>query len=393
VRIIGLMSGTSLDGIDAAAVEVKDGERRPDIALLAFKTSPYPSALREELRAGLPPSRGSTAGVSRLNAFLGEAFASAALSLSQENGFSMDSIDYIGSHGHTLFHDGRGSPASTLQIGSPAIIAARTGVTTIADFRSADIAAGGQGAPLVPYVDHLVLCDSVESRAAVNIGGIANITLLPAGCRIDDVRGFDIGPGNMLIDECVRLTTKAAQSYDADGAMAARGHASAALLEWLLAHPFLRLAPPKSTGREEFGAEYARSVMDRAASLRLDAADVIATVTKFSAVAIAYAVPHEFSRVIVSGGGAHNVTLMRWLAEELAATRQGIVLETSDAYGLPVDAKEAIAFALLARAAVLGIPANIPAVTGARSRVVLGAFYPGKCGMPDFSPANVVPEF
>ncbi len=375
MRIIGLMSGTSLDGIDAAAVEVKDGERRLDVALLAFKTSPYPDELREELRAGLPPSRGSTAGVSRLNALVGEAFASAALSLAK-NGFSMDSIDYIGSHGHTLFHDGRGSPVSTLQIGSPAIIAARTGVTTIADFRSADIAAGGQGAPLVPYVDHLVLCDPVEFRAAVNIGGIANVTLLPAGCRIDDVRGFDIGPGNMLIDECVRLTTKAAQRYDADGAMAARGHASAALLEWLLEHPFLRLAPPKSTGREEFGAEYARSVMDRAASLRLDAVDVIATVTKFSAVAIARAVPHEFSRVIVSGGGAHNVTLMRRLAEELAATRQVVVLETSDAHALPVDAKEAIAFALLARAAVLGIPANIPAVTGARSRVVLGAIYP-----------------
>ncbi|HXM18057.1 MAG TPA: anhydro-N-acetylmuramic acid kinase [Candidatus Tumulicola sp.] len=391
MRIIGLMSGTSLDGIDAAAIDVDERDGRLDLKLVAFATTPYAPALHAQLRAAMPPAPGSTAEVSRLHASVGEAFASAALALADHAGFATRSVQLIGSHGHTLFHDGRGPQPSTLQIGAPAIIAARTGVTTVGDFRAADIAAGGQGAPLVPYVDHLLLRDDAESRAVVNVGGIANVTLLPAKCGVEAIRGYDTGPGNMLIDECVRLATHGKDSMDVDGALAGRGRVSDALLEWLLQHPFFALSPPKSSGREDFGSDYARVVWERAASRSIPEADIVATVTKLTAVTIAKAVPHDFSRVIISGGGAHNATLRRFLVQALAA-RDGVAVsvDDSDAFGLPVDAKEAIAFALLARATVRIEPANIPAVTGARKRVVLGAIYPAK-NYATLKPKNVVP--
>src|ERR1700674_2717842 len=365
MRIIGLMSGTSLDGIDAAAIDVDERDGRLDLKLVAFATTPYAPALHAQLRAAMPPAPGSTAEVSRLHASVGEAFASAALALADPAGFATRSV--------------------------PLIRSPRPGVTAVGDFRAADIAAGGQGAPLVPYVDHLLLRDDAESRAVVNVGGIANVTLLPAKCGVEAIRGYDTGPGNMLIDECVRLATHGKDSMDVDGALAGRGRVSDALLEWLLQHPFFALSPPKSSGREDFGSDYARVVWERAASRSIPEADIVATVTKLTAVTIAKAVPHDFSRVIISGGGAHNATLRRFLVQALAA-RDGVAVsvDDSDAFGLPVDAKEAIAFALLARATVRIEPANIPAVTGARKRVVLGAIYPAK-NYATLKPKNVVP--
>jgi len=380
-----MMSGTSCDGIDAAIVDVSRPDQQLAVRLLAFETIEYPRMLRAALLGAMPPNPSSASEICALNFTLGEAFAEAALLCAKRAGIDMSAVDLVGSHGHTAYHRpsaAGAAPRSTLQIGEGAVIAQRTGVPCVCDFRVGDVAAGGSGAPLVPYLDFALLANRLEPRAALNVGGIANVTLLPAACAAADVRAFDIGPGNMVIDECVRIATLGRCEYDKGGALAARGRVNARLLVWLLSHPYYRRAPPKTTGREEFGADYAQAAWRRGLELNCGPNDVVATVTAATAQAIADAVPAAYRRVITSGGGAHNVTLMGMLRTALDARAVAPVrLDTSTALGIDVDAKEAIAFAVLAYEAVHGRPNNVPSCTGAAQPVVLGKLVLG-CAEP-----------
>lgn len=378
-----------MDGIDAAIVNIESraGEAAVAVELEAFATTQYPPDVRTALVAliaGTGSARASL-GVLRdlcaLNFAIGEAFASAATELA---GSSIATIDLIGSHGQTVYHlpvdDGAsGFARSTLQIGEPAVIAARTGVTCIADFRVADIAAGGQGAPLVSYADCLLLRDAGEDRVALNIGGIANLTVLPAGRGSDGVRAFDIGPGNMLIDQAVAHLTRGRERYDARGSIAAAAEVCAPLLDWLAAHPYFALPSPKTTGREMFGEPYFRDVLAAARGFGADERQIVATVTASAAQTIARAIPQSTKRVIVSGGGASNDTLMADMRSALAKLFPSPPrVSFSGDFGLPADAKEAMAFALLAYQTMLGRPGNVPGATGAARLAVLGKIVPGK---------------
>jgi anhydro-N-acetylmuramic acid kinase len=375
---LGLMSGTSTDGVDAALVELRGPAQQPRLRLLAFVSNPYPQAVRERLlhvATGEPTTAGA---ISQLNFLLGELFAEAALRACRRAGISPGRLAVIGSHGQTIYHQGARTleagrrVASTLQIAEPAVIAERTGVPVVADFRPADLAAGGQGAPLVPMVDYLLLRDDREGRVALNIGGIANITLIAADARPEEVFGFDTGPGNMVIDALVRHFTRGKKAYDAGGGLAARGRVIEPLLAELLRLPFFRQRPPKSAGREQFGAEYVRRHFLRRRGAPPQ--DLLRTATELTARTIADALERfvfprvKVHRLIVSGGGAHNRLLVSRLGELLP----NLSVDLSDKYGLPVDAKEAIAFAVLADRTLHGLPGNLPSVTGARRAVVLG---------------------
>lgn len=379
LRVAGLMSGTSADGVDAAIVDIARG----GAAVLAFETFAYRPALRREL---LELCRAETARVDdicRLNFALGEVFAEAVVKLAARGGIALDSIDLIGSHGQTVRHlPGRRSggrrTGSTLQIGEPSVIAERTGITTVADFRPRDIAAGGQGAPLVPYADYVLFRHARLGRAVQNIGGIANVTYLPAGCGVDGIVAFDTGPGNMIIDRVVSLASRGRRRYDRGGRAAARGRVNEPLLAELMRHGFIRRRPPKSTGREEFGWHFAEAVYRRARRRRVGVADILATVTAFTAESIARAyrrfLPGRPDEVILCGGGARNRTLVAMLRERL---RDAKVI-VSDDLGISADAKEAVSFAVLAAATIRGLAGNVPAATGAKRPVVLGKIIPGR---------------
>jgi len=508
--VIGLMSGTSCDGIDAALVAIRGGAKALRVELIAFETVPYPPAVRRLIAEVSSPPGGTVEKICQANFLLGELFAEAAVEVARKARVPMSRVDLIGSHGQTIHHlpeptriAGR-RVASTLQIGEPSVIAERTGVTTVADFRPRDMACGGQGAPLVPYVDYLLFRHRSRGRLVLNIGGIANFTYLPPACRPEQVVAFDTGPGNMLLDALTSVLTDGRESYDRDGAMAAEGTVSEPLLRWLMRHPYLRRRPPKSTGREMFGAPFASEILQRAecarddhpmpgspdspvprsacptvflssdgpgAGGRSDTAgqasrgtrggedrlkagllsssvprsacptvrsgaglgdtagqasrgtrggedrlkaglqtrrredrlkaglrtknsafgvpplgglglppdDLLATVTAFTAESICDAW-RRFIRplgpvheVIASGGGCHNQTLMRRLSQAF----DPIPVRLSDDFGVPVDAKEAIAFAILARETMAGRPGNLPSATGARRPAVLGKIVPG----------------
>ncbi len=379
-RVAGLMSGTSVDGIDVAVVDIHDAKVR----LVAFDVFPYKPALRAEILALCHPDSAKVDRICHLNHVLGEVFAEAVLKLCRKCGIAAKSIDLIGSHGQTIWHQpeggryGGGTIRSTLQIGEPSVIAQRTGITTVADFRPRDMAAGGQGAPLVPYADYVLFRDVKVSRAVQNIGGIANVTFLPRACRRDDILAFDTGPGNMVIDGIVRLATDGKRHFDRGGAMAARGRIDEALLRAMLKHPFLRRKPPKSTGREEFGQAYCEWFRRRARKGALAPDDMVATVTAFTARTIAEAY-HRFlpampDEMILGGGGAHNRTLVRMLQQELATVK----ICTTNEFGINVDAREAVAFAILAWATMRGAANNVPSATGAAEPVVLGKIVPGR---------------
>jgi anhydro-N-acetylmuramic acid kinase len=375
----GLISGTSMDGVDAALVRISGSSASPHVRLAAFVTVPYPAAVRFSvlrLAAGSPaPSRE----FSQLNQLLGEIFAEAALRVCRRARIRPEKLFVIGSHGQTIYHQGTPSREagrmvrSTLQIAEPAAIALRTGAPVVADFRKADIAAGGQGAPLVPMLDYLLLRSPRSGTIALNIGGIANLTVIPAGARPSDARGFDTGPGNMAIDGLVRVMTRGRTSFDREGRMARRGKLIESILERALEHPFFRKRPPKSAGREEFGREFLERYLIRSKHARPE--DLVRTATELTARTIAGAIRRfvppqaRASRLVVSGGGAHNAFLM----ERLAALLSGLELVASDEFGLPVDAKEAIAFAVLADRTMRGFCGNLPSVTGARRAVVLGS--------------------
>ncbi len=379
LRIAGLMSGTSADGVDCAIVDA--GVR--GVRVLAFDTCPYPRTVRDGVLALCDGGPVAVADLCHLNAVLGELFASAVLRLAERSGVPLGSIDLIGSHGQTVCHLPRGRRfrgrrlGSTLQIGEPSVIAERTGITTVADFRPRDMAAGGQGAPLVPLADYVLFRHARRSRAVQNIGGIANVTYLPAGCSPAGVLAFDTGPGNMMIDRLAALVTDGRARYDAGGRLAARGTVDEGLLAELMAHPFLRRRPPKSTGREEFGRPFTDAVYARSVKAGLRPLDVLATVTAFTAHSIALAyrrhLPAPVDEVILCGGGARNDTLVAMLRDALLPAP----VRPSDEFGIDADAREAVAFAVLARETVRGAAGNVPSATGADHPVVLGKIVPG----------------
>jgi anhydro-N-acetylmuramic acid kinase len=362
------MSGTSADGIDAALVEIEGAGETTRARLLAFLTHPYDADLRARV---LGAGEVLTAELLDLHYRLGEEFAAAALRVLEPARRQGLAVHLVGSHGQTVRHrpraGGPGGRAATLQIGEPAVIAERTGLPVVADFRPRDVAAGGEGAPLVPLVDWLLFRAGGRVRACLNLGGIANVTVLDAA--VERVRAFDLGPANMPLDAVVAAWTHGAEPFDRDGARAATGRIDAGLLAELLAHPFLALPPPKSTGRETFGRPFVEPLLVR---FRGREADLLATLTRFVADGVADGLrrfgPPRLEEVLVSGGGARNRTLMAALADGLAPA----AVRSVEAVGMDPDAKEAMAFAVLANETLFGHPGNLPGATGAAGPRVLG---------------------
>lgn len=376
--ILGMMSGTSTDGIDAVIVRLGQGHNEasaPSFEILKHVSVPFPPAQREEILACVRADTGTVDRMCALNFELGDTYANAALRAIREAGLEPFQIDLIANHGQTVWHIPK---HSTLQIGSPAVIAERTGVTTLSNFRARDVAAGGHGAPMVAFVDQLLFTDATLTRGLQNIGGIANVTYLPAG-HPEKSFAFDSGPGNALIDDAVRRATKGASEFDADGSMAARGRVHEVLLDELMAHPYLNETPPKTTGREMFGTPFGEQVWGQALTLGIAPLDLIATLTRFTARCIAEAyrkfLPALPDEMIVSGGGAKNLTLLKMLQEEIGAQTQ---VRRIDEFGIPSDAKEALAFAILAFETWHGRPSNLPSATGARHPVIQGDITPGR---------------
>ena len=378
--VIGLMSGTSADGVDAALVDIRGTGHDLKIKLKAFRTFPYPTVFRERLVQAM--TGGTVEDVCHLNGALGEWFSRAALKVLTAAGVPPRRVALIGSHGQTLHHLPKprrepviGSVRSTLQLGAPAVIAERTGITTVADFRSRDMAAGGEGAPLTPYLHFLLFRHPSRARAVINIGGISNLTYLPAAGSLQSVRAFDTGPGNMVVDGVVRYVTGGRQQFDRSGQLARAGKVDEGLLRRLFQHPFLRRWPPKSSGREEFGERFVDRFVLLGRLAGLSDADLVATATAFTARTIADAqkfLPRRVEEVFISGGGARNPTLMRRLQE----TWGGLPVRTVEALGWDGRALEAVAFAVFAYQHVRGVPCNLPQVTGAKRAVVLGTIVP-----------------
>ena len=382
--VIGLMSGTSVDGIDAAIVEVTGHGLETEVDLIAFETFPFPTGVPQRILALCQPDTGRVDDICEMNFYIGHLFAEAVKHILKKSGMRANDIDLIGSHGQTIHHlprdvnsdckDSRYS--STLQIGEPAVIAHETGIPTIADFRVADMAAGGQGAPLVSYPDYLLFHDSKKTVGLLNIGGIANLTVLPANGTIDSVCAADTGPGNMCIDTVVSEITERAEHYDKDGRRAAQGTPRQPLIDEWLKHPFFQLSPPKTTGREMFGYTYAMECLAACREHKLSDNDCIATLTELTVQTIVGYIERFITRrnpidmLYVSGGGVHNQTIMRQLGELLSDT----VVESVDNSGISADAKEAIAFAILANETLHGNAGNLPSATGASVRKILGKF-------------------
>jgi anhydro-N-acetylmuramic acid kinase len=396
MRVLGMMSGTSADGIDVALVRISGAP--PDVSAefeahhhVSFRPSVRETVLR--LANGGPTT---TAEISELNFILGAELARAALAASKKWRIPMGEISLIGSHGQTVFHlgaagriQGKVRSPSTLQIGEINVIAERTGVTTVGDFRPADMAAGGQGAPLVPFVDYLLYRDAKEGRAALNIGGIANVTVIPGGAKPTDVFAFDTGPGNMVIDALVEKSTRGRAEYDRDARIALSGRTIPELLLRLMREPYLRKKPPKSAGREQFGQAYASELLAWGQRHHAGPADIVRTATVFTALSIADAfrrliLPRtEVDELIVTGGGAKNPLIMA----QLAAAIPGIEIIPPTRFGVPPEAKEAFAFAALAYETYHGRPSNVPSATGARHPVVLGKIVHAPVGA-GFKPAR-----
>lgn len=374
--VAGVMSGTSADGIDVALVEISGRGLSFPFKLLGHEHVPYPRPVRTAVLRAMNASRISVAELARLNFLLGELYAEAVRRAQKATRVAR--LDLVGCHGQTIYHQGEAASclgrklACTWQTGEGSIVAARLGVPVISDFRPADMAAGGKGAPLVPFVDYVLFRDARLGRIAQNIGGIANLTAIPAGAHPEDVIAFDTGPGNMVIDQLMQRLF--GRPYDRGGAVAARGQILQAVVDESLKAPFFRLKPPKTAGREEFGREYAKDFLRRCRRARHQ--DVIATATALTARSISRAVATfimprgNFSEYLVSGGGTENRTLMKMLSQELGAL--GLRLKTTDEFNLPSQAKEAVAFAVLAYQTWNRQPGNIPSATGAKTSAILG---------------------
>jgi len=403
--VAGVMSGTSGDGIDVALVRIgskhrasaaRSGQSRQSkpsasaprnlsFELLGHEHFPYSTPVRAAVLAAMNAASAGVADLARLNFLLGELYAQAVLAAQKNSGLR---ADLIGCHGQTLYHQGEPAAflgkklAATWQTGEASIVAARTGSVVVSDFRPADMAVGGKGAPLVPYLDYFLCRDPLRGRIAQNIGGIANLTAIPARARLNEVIAFDTGPGNMVIDALAEKLFR--QAFDRDGAIAARGKVIEPALKRFLHHEFFRRRPPKTAGREEFGREFVREFLadcnpshrGRRKAQFESKSDIVATATALTAVSIAAAVRRfvlpraGFSEMIASGGGCRNRTLMGYLKRELDPL--GIRLRSSDDFGIPSEAKEAVAFALLAYETWHRRPANVPSATGASRPAVLG---------------------
>jgi anhydro-N-acetylmuramic acid kinase len=379
--VLGLMSGTSADGIDVALARISGKPPRLRAKLENFLDVPFPAEVRAAILRIANGAPTTTAEISQFNFLLGELFAAAALTACKTFRVPAKRIALIGSHGQTIYHQGVRSPflgasrvASTLQIGEPAVIAARTGITTVADFRPADMAVGGQGAPLVPFVDYLLYRDVRRGRVALNIGGIANVTVIPAAATPQKVFAFDTGPGNMLIDSLVREFSHGKQYFDRDAQIARRGLLLPAMLRELLRDPYFRQRPPKSAGREQYGQAYLRRALAWGRKHKLRSEDMIHTATMLTAISIVDALQRFVLKrvavhdLIISGGGAHNPLIRAQLASGLP----GIRILPSAALGVPEDAKEAFAFAILAYETFHRRAANLPSATGAKRPAILG---------------------
>ncbi|MGI8914836.1 MAG: anhydro-N-acetylmuramic acid kinase [Chloroflexota bacterium] len=393
---VGLMCGTSIDAVDAVVVEITGSGAALIVKQVAFISSPVHAPLRARILRACLPGGGSTRLICELNAEIGEAFAEAALAAIAAARLRSSDVDVIGSHGQTVWHQGRADAdivASTLQLGEPSIIAERTGITTVADYRPRDMAAGGQGAPLVSYLDWALYRSATEGRALQNIGGIANVTVVPADCLPDDVFAFDTGPGNMLIDAMAGFASDGAFSYDQDGRLALAGAADEALLARILTHPFFTLTPPRTAGREQFGVAYAHALWQQGRAAGISSADILATITLATARSIAAAYRHwilprvHLDAMYLSGGGARNPALRQALRQELPELPQQLLTDL----GGDMQAKEAIAFAVLAAETLRGVPTSFPGATGARHAAVLGKIVPGANWRP-LQRALLLPE-
>jgi anhydro-N-acetylmuramic acid kinase len=381
--VAGVMSGTSADGINVALVRIAQRRKgaSTNLELIGHAEYPYPKKVRKAVLAAMNASNVKIADLARLNFLLGELYSEAVLDT--ERGFRVKA-DLVGCHGQTLYHQGEPANflgrklAATWQTGEGAIVAARVGVPAISDFRPADIAAGGKGAPLVPFLDYMLFRDPQAGRIVQNIGGIANLTAIPAGAPVSDVVAFDTGPGNMVIDA---VTEKLfGRLFDGDGKIASSGKVLQNVITKLLQRHFFRRPPPKTAGREEFGREFVRSFLQLCRGSRKR--DIVSTATALTAKSIADAVRRhiqqtsssrpkvDYREMILSGGGANNLALVKMLSIELAPL--GIGLRRSDELGLPSEAKEAVAFAVLAHETWHRRGSNIPAATGAKRAAILG---------------------
>jgi len=368
---VGLMSGTSLDGIDVALVKIKGCREKTDLKLIDFITLEYDNETRNRIIKASSIDSSDVRDISLLNFDLGMKFADAVLKILEKNDIKIESLDFIASHGQTIYHI---PTRATFQIGEISVIAEVTKTLTIGDFRVRDVAAGGHGAPLVPYSEYLLYRSENKNIVLQNIGGIGNATLLLKNCKLEDVVAFDTGPGNMIIDYVVEKLTYGEKKYDNLGEMAARGKIDYNLVEELLKDPYFEQAPPKTTGREKYGKEFADNLIDLMKSKKLTSYDMIATVTYFTAKSISESYKKwifpiaNIDEVILGGGGSHNITLIRYLKQELS----GVQVITQEDIGLSSDAKEAIAFAILGNETIHGNFNNIPNVTGAKHPVVMG---------------------
>jgi anhydro-N-acetylmuramic acid kinase len=378
--VMGIMSGTSADGMDVALAEIHGAPPKLRSELLHHTTMRMPGALREAL-LGIAEGRSSNAGeISQLNFRLGAEFARAAIAACREFRVALSRVELIGSHGQTIFHQGRRVPylgkatASSMQIGEPAVIAAETGITTVGDFRVADMAVGGQGAPLVPFADYVLYRDEERGRVSLNLGGIGNVTVLPAGAKASQVLAFDTGPGNMLIDALVWHFTRKKQRFDRGARLARQGEVNAPLLKALLRDPYLKLGPPKSTGREYYGRAYFQELLRLGKRHGARPNDLIRTTTEFTVASVVDALKRfvlrktKVQQLIVSGGGARNPLILAQLTAALAP----IEVLPSSRLGVPEEAKEAYAFALMAYETWNRRASNLPSATGAERAAILG---------------------
>lgn len=374
--VVGLMSGTSADGIDAALVEIRGIGETAIIRQLAFKTYPYPNGFKEFLLKNSNVKTSRLDDITRLDMLLAVFFSEAAKKIVRKAGMNISDVDLIGSHGQTIHH--LPTPKSmfgkkvgaTCQIGNPSAIAKITGIVTVGDFRSGDVALRGSGAPLVPLFDYLILRSTKMNRAVLNIGGIANITVLPRNCSLSEVIAFDTGPGNMIIDNLMQRYYY--RPFDQDGKIASSGKINSFLLKWLLMQPYQKIKPPKSTGREMFGEDFIRSILNKIK--RTKKQDLITTVSEFTALSIYLSYlkfvksKTKIQELLVSGGGVHNCYIM----EALRCYFSGIKVISIDEINISSDAKEAICFALLANETISGNCGNVPNATGAKRQTVLG---------------------
>jgi anhydro-N-acetylmuramic acid kinase len=378
--VLGLMSGTSADGIDVALARISGAPPSLKVNLLGHTSVPFPADVRAEI-LHIAEQKPITVGrLSVLNFHLGALYADAALKACKKFRVAPRRIDLLGNHGQTVFHQSwapyllREACASTLQIGDASVLAACSGITTVSDFRPADVAMGGQGAPLVPYVDYLLFRHAKLGRVSLNLGGIANITVLPAGAKPSNILGFDTGPANILIDGLVSHFTRGRQLFDRDARLAIKGRTIPELLRELMRDPYLRLLPPKSTGREYYGQSYLRRALALGRRYHAKPNDIIRTATLFTALSVADAINRvvlpktKIHELIVAGGGAYNPLILG----QLAALLPGIKIVPSSEFGIPEDAKEALAFALLAYETFHHRPSNLPSATGARGPAILG---------------------